>query len=189
MSEALILVGLSGSGKSTLAREIGHKLGLPVLDTDRMIEERERRLIAEIFAQDGEERFRAIEAEMVRGACSRQAVIATGGGAVLRSENREAMRRQNLVIWIDPPVPLLARRLAQHEHAEERPLLRGDVEARLERLLAARRTLYEEVAHLRASQLANPASHSHQLALRIADSYQQWKARIHVDVPNSGRQP
>lgn len=189
MSDALILVGLSGSGKSTLARALGHKLGLPALDTDRMIEEREGRLIAEIFAQDGEERFRAIEAELICLACSRPAVVATGGGAVLRPENRLAMRRKNLVIWLDPPVPLLARRLAQHQHTEDRPLLRGDVEARLEGLLAARHTLYATVAHVRASQLTNPASNSHQLATRIVRYYVEWKARIYDNVPGSDQQP
>ena len=189
MSGALILVGLSGSGKSTVARALAHKLALPVLDTDRMIEEREGRLIAEIFAQDGEDHFRAIESEIVCLACTQRAVIATGGGAVLRPENRQAMRLLNLVIWLDSPVPVLARRLAQHQYTEDRPLLRGDVEARLQGLLAARRTLYEEVAHVRASRLANPAGNSHQLASRIADHYVKWKARTHDDLPRSYQQP
>src|SRR5690349_10130760 len=107
MSGAVVLIGLSGSGKSTAGRALAARLGLPLLDTDRLIEERAGRPVAAIFAEEGEEAFRALEQAAVADACAQAAVVSVGGGAVLRPANRRAMRRGNLVVWLDLPVALL----------------------------------------------------------------------------------
>ena len=135
MSRSLVLVGLSGSGKSTVGRLLASRLSLPFVDTDRQVELRAGMSIAEMFERLGEEEFRRQESEVLIESCAGQAVVATGGGAVLRADNRDILRAGNLVVWIDVPVPLLVKRLNGHTQGEERPLLRSDnLYTRLERL-------------------------------------------------------
>ena len=139
------LIGMMGSGKTTVGELAAAARGMPHRDMDRLIEEREGRSVAEIFAADGEDFFRKLEKETVArlAADPEDAVVSTGGGAVLDQSNREAMRRSGAVAWLDAPASVLAGR-AQGG----RPLLEGrDPAARLGELLAARRPLYEAAAH------------------------------------------
>ncbi|HWE62615.1 MAG TPA: shikimate kinase [Chloroflexota bacterium] len=177
MSGAIVLIGLSGSGKSTIGKELAGSLALPFRDTDRLIEARAGRTIAQIFAAEGEERFRALEAEVIAGACRERAVVATGGGAVLRERNRIAMREGNLVIWLDPPLTLLAQRLAAHQTGEVRPLLQGDLLARLEQLRGERCHLYAAAAHRRVGHEPQARAGSRQVAAKIKSLYRAWIAR------------
>ena len=87
----LFLAGFSGTGKSTVARLVAGALGWRALDTDDLIEEAAGKPIAEIFAQDGEVRFRELEREAIRRATGEDHVVAaTGGGAMVALENRRA---------------------------------------------------------------------------------------------------
>jgi len=146
----IVLVGLMGSGKTAVGRRLAERLGRPFVDTDALVEAEAGRSIAAIFAAEGEEGFRRREAEVVaRVAAGDHQVIATGGGAVLRAENRAALRRSGLVIWLDAePETLCARARAQG--LNRRPLLAGpDPLERLRALAAARRPYYAEAAHVR----------------------------------------
>ncbi|MFL5800726.1 MAG: shikimate kinase [Roseiflexaceae bacterium] len=145
---SIALVGLSGAGKSSVGRLLAGRLGWPLLDTDMLIVQSASREIAHIFAVEGEARFRDMEAAALRQALEGPpAVVATGGGIVLRAENRTLLRERAFVVWLDAPTAALVARLQAHD--EERPLLQGDAVARLEALRAARAALYAEVAVLR----------------------------------------
>jgi shikimate kinase len=144
----VVLVGLSGSGKSTVARLVARRLGWRFVDTDRIIQAREGRTVQEIFRDEGEPAFRALESAVIGKVCGRaHQVIATGGGAVLDSDNRRVMLDGNLVIWLSSSAETLAERLSGHVGREPRPLLAGpDVLTRL-RQLGEERSSYYGCAH------------------------------------------
>src|SRR4051812_10975902 len=90
---SVLLVGYRGSGKSTVGRRLADKLWLPFLDTDDLVVKRAAKSIKDIFAQDGEPAFRDIEAAVVAEVCAlNDHVIALGGGAVLREDNRAKIK-------------------------------------------------------------------------------------------------
>ena len=101
--ENIILVGMPGCGKSTVGRRLAAELGRPFIDTDELIVKRDGRPITQIFAENGELYFRELESSVIRDVClqSRGAVIATGGGAVLREENVHALRRVGRIYFLD----------------------------------------------------------------------------------------
>lgn len=119
----LVLVGMPGCGKSTLGQLLANEMNRPLLDTDAMVEQMAGKTIPEIFEQDGEEAFRALETLAVQKACSLQGhIITTGGGAILKEENRHAMKQNGRVCLIERPLELLARigrPLSQGENALE----------------------------------------------------------------------
>lgn len=136
----IVFVGMPGSGKSTVGKMLSEKLGRSFIDTDKMIEEKEGRKIPEIFAENGEEYFRNIESECVMDACKKMGVvIATGGGAILRKENRDAMRQNGTVVFLEREISSLA--------TENRPL--SSSEEKLKKMLEIRTPLYNEVADFR----------------------------------------
>jgi shikimate kinase len=106
--------------------------------------------VAQIFAERGEVAFRELEATALASALADgPAVVATGGGIVLRETSRSLLHTCAFVVWLDAPDATLLARL--HAHDETRPLLVGDAAARLAALRAARTALYAEVAHLRVT--------------------------------------
>jgi shikimate kinase len=145
--QSIALVGLSGVGKSSVARQLAARLGWPLLDTDALIVEAAGRTIAQIFAISGEPHFRDLELAALQHAFSiTPCVVSTGGGIVLRAENRALLRARAFVVWLDAPTETLVARLLAHDEA--RPLIGDDdPAARLEALRASRAGLYAEVAH------------------------------------------
>jgi len=143
---AFALVGLPGSGKSAVGRRLAGKLNLPFIDSDTVIEQRIGCSIREFFEREGEARFRDIEEEVIAGlARAGGAVVATGGGAVLRPANRQQLHGHFHVIYLRSTPEDLYRRL---RHDVKRPLLQvADPLARLRELHAARDPLYRETAH------------------------------------------
>ncbi|MDB5911905.1 MAG: shikimate kinase, partial [Ramlibacter sp.] len=135
-----------GSGKSTVGRQLSRRLLLPFFDSDQVIEQRLGCSIREYFAQEGEAAFRDVEeqviAELAQGP---QAVVATGGGAVLRPANRLRLRDAGQVIYLRSSPDELFRRLRHDRH---RPLLQvADPLDRLRTMYAERDPLYREAAH------------------------------------------
>jgi shikimate kinase len=147
--QAIALVGLSGVGKSSVGRELAERLSRPLIDTDDLITHSAGRTIPEIFAAEGEARFRELEAQALNSALnSTPSIVATGAGIVLRPENRARLRERALVAWLDASTETLVGRLLAHDEA--RPLLQGaDPAARLEALRHARHAFYAEVADVR----------------------------------------
>ncbi len=113
-----MLVGMMGSGKSTIGRLLAHALGMGFIDTDEQVEAKLKKTIAQTFKQDGEERFREVERQVVRrAATARSHVIAVGGGAVEDQPSWDALRSGGLVVWLNTPVEEVVRRLAPSVHS------------------------------------------------------------------------
>ena len=113
------LVGMPGCGKSTIAQAVAQELGRACVDLDAEIEREAGKSIPEIFAQEGEEAFRAAETRAARQFSRENAVLATGGGCVLRAENAQALRANSLVVWLKRAIDQLPR--------EGRPLSVGNL--------------------------------------------------------------
>lgn len=144
----IILVGLMAVGKSTVGRLLAQSLGLVFFDSDEVVEERAGAPISWIFDVEGEGGFRDREQQVIEDLTGREGIVlATGGGAVLRQENREAMASRGVVIHLDSP---LERLLERTRRDRKRPLLQqGDPRATLARLRAEREPLYREIADYR----------------------------------------
>jgi shikimate kinase len=143
------LVGLMAVGKSTVGRCLAEELGLPFFDSDRVIEERAGADIAWIFDVEGETGFRDREAGIIDELTSRDGIVlATGGGVVVREENRRHLRERGTVIFLDSPLESLVERTRRDRR---RPLLRdaADPLATFERLAGERQHLYESIADYR----------------------------------------
>jgi len=141
----IFLIGLMGAGKSTVGKVLAKKLGRRFLDADHVIEERCGVKIPVIFEMEGEEGFRKREAQAIREITAEQGIIlATGGGAVLLPENRQALSERGTVIYLHAnPIELWHRT----KGSEGRPLLKnGDAKKILENLYAVRDPLYREIA-------------------------------------------
>jgi len=146
LPENIFLVGLMGAGKSTVGRLLARRLSKRFVDTDHEIEKRNGVTIPVIFEIEGEDGFRRREQEVLADLAQEQGlVLSTGGGIVLRPENREALRNHGFVVYLNARPELLAERT---KHDRSRPLLNvEDPLARLRQLHAVRDPLYREVAH------------------------------------------
>lgn len=101
----LILIGLPASGKTSVGRALARRLDMPFYDCDEAVETAAGQSVSAIFSQHGETFFRDMESKILEDLCSRErCVIATGGGAVLRQENRLLLRRSGVVFWLDRPL-------------------------------------------------------------------------------------
>ena len=138
-----------GSGKSTIGKLLASRLSLPFVDLDDLIVSQAGKTIPDIFQDEGEEAFRALESRLLAEVLMRDSeqVIATGGGVILSAENRALMKESGRVIWLDASPVVLAKRIAGDSN---RPLLDGvDPLFKMISLAAQRNPLYAEVADLR----------------------------------------
>ena len=120
--ENVVLIGMPASGKSTVGALLAKKLSRPLIDTDKLIEERAQMTISEIFERFGEKKFRELETEAIKEASAQNgSVISTGGGAVLKEENVTALRENGRIYFIDRPletlIPTTARPLSKTKEA------------------------------------------------------------------------
>src|SRR2546430_12701980 len=110
----VVLIGFMGTGKSEVGQLLARRLGWTFIDPDRRIEARQRATVAQIFARHGEEYFRTVEASVVAEAAARRdAVIATGGGAVLRPEDMMGLPRHGRIVSLTAPVDGVGNRLGE----------------------------------------------------------------------------
>ena len=142
-ARSVVLVGMMGAGKSTIGRRLSARLGLPFLDADVEIEQAHRLPIPDIFEKYGEPYFRDGEVRVIaRLLDNGPAVIATGGGAVMREETRERIREKAVSIWLKVDTDVIMRRVKRRS---DRPLLQtADPEATVERLVKEREPLYSQ---------------------------------------------
>jgi shikimate kinase/3-dehydroquinate synthase len=120
---SLVLVGLMGAGKTSIGRRLAARLGLPFKDADAEIEQAAGCSVQEIFARYGEMAFRDGERRVIRRLMSGPpTVIATGGGAWMDPQTREAVAEAGISVWLRCPIPVLVRRVRGRDH---RPLLRA----------------------------------------------------------------
>ena len=126
----IYLYGPSGSGKSTLGAALAQALNLPLLDLDAEIEKNLGKSIAETMAAQGESVFRDAESEALKAASAgEEKVIALGGGALVREENRVIAEKSGKIIFLDATLPTLVKRLSVDEN--KRPLLAEKLEEKL----------------------------------------------------------
>lgn len=143
----IVLVGMPGSGKSTVGRLLARRLQVAFDDSDHLIEQRLGCSILSYFETHGEEAFRAVEQEVLVQAMRAQSVgvLATGGGAVLREANRQALHAGAHVVYLRASAEEIFRRV---KNDTKRPLLQvQDPLQRLRDLYAQRDPLYRAVAH------------------------------------------
>jgi shikimate kinase len=132
-----------GTGKSTVGKVLAQMTGLTYVDLDARIVAQAGRSINEIFAEQGEAAFRALESALLHSLCGQKGIIlSTGGGAVLSSANRAVMKAGGMVVNLTAPVPVIRQRL---RHATDRPLLQdGTASDKIERMLGEREACYAE---------------------------------------------
>ena len=161
-TDKIYLVGFMAAGKSTVARVLATRLGWRAEDVDELIEARERRTVADIFARQGEPYFRAAERQILQILLPlRHTVVATGGGTFMDPDSRAAMKLDGLTVWLDVPFEDVVARVP----ADGRRPLAAD-RAQLERLYLMRQTAYAQ-AHLRIdARAARPED----IAERIVDA-------------------
>ena len=140
------LVGMPGSGKSTVGRQLAHRAGVAYIDLDHRLEQTIGTTIRSYFDTEGEERFRDLEAQMLADVARQPGgmVLSTGGGAVLRAENRAVLRQFGNVLYLRASPEEIYKRV---KHDRTRPLLQGgNPMEKLRTLYAQRDPLYRETA-------------------------------------------
>lgn len=141
MDPNLYLVGFMGTGKSTVGRLVARQTGFAFFDSDHEIERRQGRPVSQIFSEQGEPAFRALEREFIEhGHPASRCVVSCGGGLVVPPGMLELLRRRGVIICMHAPIDTILRRTM---HATHRPLLAVDnPEQRLRDLYAQREELY-----------------------------------------------
>jgi shikimate kinase len=141
---SIVLIGMMGVGKSAVGRRLAARLNIPYVDADTEIEKAAGMSIADIFARHGEADFRGGEARVIaRLLEGGPQVLATGGGAFINPDTRNAIRAKGISIWLSAEIDVLMRRISKRRN--ERPLLQtADPAETLRRLLAEREPIYAQ---------------------------------------------
>lgn len=167
--QRIFLTGLSGAGKSTVGRRVATLLNWDFVDTDDVLAARAGMPVGQALADYGEERFRQLESEIMREVAGREhVVISTGGGIVVRADNRAFLREQGLTVYLQVGIETAWQRIQEHLSAAGeqvyRPLVAGPTgQQRLRDLLAARANWYEEAPVHIATAEATPESVARQV--------------------------
>lgn len=147
VTDNVFLIGPMGSGKTAVGKQLARALKVPFLDSDHAIEERTGVDIPLIFDKEGEAGFRQRESDVIADLTARRGIVlSTGGGAVLRPENRRMLRERGTVVYLETSV---RQQLLRVRRGENRPLLATatDLGARLQELMNQRSQLYADTAH------------------------------------------
>lgn len=161
----LALIGFMGTGKTSVGRALADHLHFEFLDTDELIQSRAGRSITDIFAQDGEPAFRAMERAVVKELAARQKlVISTGGGLPTNPENLAALKEHALVVCLWSSPEKIWERVRNQSH---RPLLHDpDPQKKIRELLAAREPFYKQADVLMNTELRSIREVAQQIALQ-----------------------
>lgn len=151
----IYLVGMMGSGKTETAKALAEILGMKAVDLDDLIVQEERRSVNEIFEEKGESHFREVEARVLRQvSIKKNLVIATGGGTVLRENNRKILMQTGKVFYLKASLEMLWDRL---QSMKDRPLLKvAEPRVVLERIYEERRPCYEVFEYQVDTDLKTP---------------------------------
>jgi shikimate kinase len=167
-SENIYLVGLMGAGKTTIGRQLAKALKLPFYDSDKAIEERTGVDIPTIFEFEGEDGFRDREQKMIQQLAEmRGIVLATGGGAILREENRNILKKNGFIVYLQCSIDRIVERTRRDT---QRPLLQTEnPRARIETLFVQREPLYLSCADFKVD---TGVMSSKDVVGRILEAYQ-----------------
>lgn len=143
--ENIVLIGYMGSGKTTIGKRLAKQLGYQFIDTDEYIEQKIKKSVKDIFANEGEEYFRSIETETIKELLGvTQCVLSTGGGLPLRKENPRILQKIGKVYYLSANETTIIERL---KGDTTRPLLQGsNVKEKVASMLAMRSPIYKEAA-------------------------------------------
>ena len=150
-TNSIALIGYRGTGKTTIAQQLALQVGYDWIDADVEVELRAGKSIAEIFAESGEEVFRDLESAVVHDLCQKEStILALGGGAVLREENRQSLLSCQAVVWLKASVETILSRISgDPTTADRRPNLTNQGgRTEIEELLAVREPIYRACATL-----------------------------------------
>ncbi len=147
-TRSIVLVGMMGAGKSSVGVCLGRRTRLKLFDTDEIVTSKFGMPISEIFSKHGETKFREAETEALQAlATSEPVVIVTGGGIVLREENRDLLKQLGVVAWLEANEKTLFERASR---AGKRPLLQcKNPKKTFTKMLRARLLLYAKIADIR----------------------------------------
>jgi shikimate kinase len=178
----IALIGYRGTGKSTVGRLLAERLDVPFADADREVEALDGRSIRDLFDQEGEPAFRALEARVLADLTGRLAdggVLATGGGAILLESNRRALRRFGFIAWLTADPDTLARRLRSTRRGvdDRPPLTSAGTLDEIAGVLEARTPWYRDLADAEVSTVDRDAD-------RVADAVlEAWARRPSGVIP------
>lgn len=142
LAKPVYLIGFMGAGKTSVSQQLAVTMGLPSIDADEYLELREDRVIADIFAEDGEEEFRRIETDVLRDLSGRSPrLIGCGGGAPLRPENERIMKESGFVVYLAVTADEAAARIP---NTDSRPMFKDLETARA--TIVERMPKYESAA-------------------------------------------
>ena len=117
----IVLIGMPGCGKSTIGYRMSQKINYSFFDADKYLEEKENRIILDIFSKEGEEYFRKLETKYLKDLSKKeQIIISTGGGAVKKKENIDILKQNGIIIFLDRTIEDISK-----ENHENRPLLQN----------------------------------------------------------------
>lgn len=162
----IILTGFMGTGKTAVGKELSRLLDIKLLDVDTEIEKSENMSINEIFGRFGEQSFREIETETIK-MLSRNSnvIISTGGGAVLRQENMDALRKNGIIICLTATAETILERT---DNNSDRPLLKvQDPLEKINELLRFRKPYYEKADVVIDTEGKNPLQISEEIVEKI----------------------
>lgn len=165
----IVLTGFMGTGKTSVGKILAKKLGFKFVDVDDIIEKKEGMKISDIFKKFGENRFREIEAEMIKLiAKKRGQVISTGGGAVLRDENMDALKSTGVVFCLTASEDTIFERV---KNSKNRPLLQfEDLKGKIRELLRKRMDKYMNAHFLINTEGLTPE----EVAEKIIEEYERF---------------
>ena len=143
----IILIGAMGAGKTTIGRQIAKILGFEFFDSDREIEEKTGASIPLIFELEGEEGFRKREQDVIADLCNKtHIVLATGGGAILKKQNQQVLKRSGTIVYLCADIDDLLERTSKEKN---RTLLQtDDPRTKLKNILIERGPIYRELADI-----------------------------------------
>lgn len=172
-NRSIFIVGMMGAGKSTVGRHLAKLTGYDFVDADKVIEERAGADISWIFDVEGEDGFRDREEQVLDELTRKEGIVlATGGGAVLRDDNRRRLRERGVVVYLSSSVDVI---VARTRHDRRRPLLQGgDPAETLAALSRDRHPLYRAASHI---EVATARGSPRLVAERVLDALEDLGAR------------
>ncbi|MBQ7980469.1 MAG: shikimate kinase [Oscillospiraceae bacterium] len=161
--KSVYLCGFMGCGKSTIGKILAKKSGCGFIDMDDYIVEREGMTIPQIFAEKGEQYFRDTETAVIRELAEKNAVIACGGGAMLKKENADIAAENGIVVYIDIPFEICYGRISGDTN---RPLVVNNTKEQLEEIYKGRVPVYKANSTITVDGVGS----ADEIAARIADA-------------------
>ena len=151
----IVLTGFMGTGKTTIGKELSKLLNMRLVDIDAEIEKAQKMKINDIFRIYGEQYFRDVETDMIKKLSSeKKIIISTGGGAVLRDENMEALKENGIIFCLNASTETIMERTAR---SEDRPLLKVEnPKEKISEMLSLRRPFYEKAGNMIETDCKTP---------------------------------